>query len=209
VSDLFSPTGMGAVFKALHRDLVTPEGPQIGTIRNQQLAILVYPPEREFELREHVAALTHELAQAGWVVHTLDIYRLFLERLDAQRPGFVERLVAREKMLAEDDRDHALDWLGSMLGKQLEGPEGIARDVSREIGRLVKPEQAERSLVLIGRVGALYPFFRSSALLKHLDGHTRGVPAVLLYPGERRGKAGLSFLGELEPDRDYRPRIYS
>jgi len=31
---------------------------------------------------------------------------------------------------------------------------------------------------------------------------------VLLYPGERRGEAGLSFMGELAPDRDYRPRIY-
>jgi hypothetical protein len=30
----------------------------------------------------------------------------------------------------------------------------------------------------------------------------------LLYPGERRGPTGLSFMGELDPDTDYRPRIY-
>ena len=62
--------------------------------------------------------------------------------------------------------------------------------------------------MLIGRAGALYPFFRVSALLKHLDGKTRNVPVVLLYPGERKGEPGLSFMGELDPDRDYRPRIY-
>jgi hypothetical protein len=45
-------------------------------------------------------------------------------------------------------------------------------------------------------------------LLKHLDGKTRNVPVVLLYPGERRGDTGLSFMGKINPDSDYRPRIY-
>jgi hypothetical protein len=31
---------------------------------------------------------------------------------------------------------------------------------------------------------------------------------VLLYPGERRGPTGLSFMGMRAPDNDYRPRIY-
>ena len=43
-----------------------------------------------------------------------------------------------------------------------------------------------------------------------------GIPAdcrqsgvlVLLYPGERRGNSALSFMGMLDPDSDYRPRIY-
>jgi len=70
------------------------------------------------------------------------------------------------------------------------------------------PDQLERTLALVGRAGALYPFFRSSALLKHLDGRTRNVPVVLLYPGGRRGPTSLSFMDMLEPDSDYRPRIY-
>jgi len=70
------------------------------------------------------------------------------------------------------------------------------------------PDRVDRTLALIGRAGALYPFFRSSALLRHLDGRTRNVPVVLLYPGKRRGPTGLSFMGILDPDNDYRPRIY-
>jgi hypothetical protein len=31
---------------------------------------------------------------------------------------------------------------------------------------------------------------------------------VLLYPGKVVGETGLSFMGVLAPDRDYRPRIY-
>jgi hypothetical protein len=42
-----------------------------------------------------------------------------------------------------------------------------------------------------------------------LDGNTQNVPVVLLYPGERQGPAGLSFMGVLNADSDYRPRIYS
>jgi len=45
-------------------------------------------------------------------------------------------------------------------------------------------------------------------LLKHIDGKTRNIPVVLLYPGKRVDKSGLSFMCELPPDRDYRPRIY-
>jgi len=63
-------------------------------------------------------------------------------------------------------------------------------------------------VILLGRAGALYPFFRSSALLKHLDGKTRGLPVVLLYPGLRLDPTRLSFMGELPGDGDYRPRIY-
>ena len=63
-------------------------------------------------------------------------------------------------------------------------------------------------LALVGRAGSLFPFFRSSALLRHIDGKTHNVPVVLLYPGERRGPTGLSFMGVVPPDNDYRPRIY-
>jgi hypothetical protein len=57
-------------------------------------------------------------------------------------------------------------------------------------------------------MSALYPFARSSALLKHIANRTMGLPVVLLYPGIRTENTALSFMGELPPDRDYRPRIY-
>ena len=46
------------------------------------------------------------------------------------------------------------------------------------------------------------------ALLKHIDGRTKNIPVVLLYPGKREDQNGLSFMCELPADRDYRPRIY-
>ncbi len=96
------------------------------------------------------------------------------------------------------------------IAPHIEGPTGIAADVAKLVGDFADehPHRADRTLVLLGRAGALYPFFRSSALLKHMDGNTRNIPMVLLYPGERKDTTALSFMGELDADRDYRPRIY-
>ena len=112
--------------------------------------------------------------------------------------------------MARIEPERGLNYLKSKLTPLIEGPEGIAADCCRIICDYAdqNPEKADRTLALIGRAGALYPFFRSSALLRHLDGKTRNVPVVLLYPGERRGPTGLSYMGMLNPDNDYRPRIY-
>ena len=108
---------------------------------------------------------------------------------------------------ATGKRNQVVDHLRDLAGMI---PDGIAADCSRIICEYADrhPELQERTVAVIGRAGALYPFFRSSALLRHLDGRTRNVPVVLLYPGERRGSTGLSFMGMLESDKDYRPRIY-
>jgi hypothetical protein len=112
--------------------------------------------------------------------------------------------------MARIDPERGLNYLKSKLAPLIEGPEGIASDCGRIICEYADhhPDTVDRTLAVIGRAGALYPFFRSSALLRHLDGRTRNVPVVLLYPGERRGPSGLSFMGMLNPDNDYRPRIY-
>lgn len=201
---------LASTFEALKNDLIHEGGPRISTMRNYRFCIAVYPPDKEFELRKHVQRLTSELRECGWVVTSISLQALLLERLKRQGDGYVESLVAREKAAARQSPARGLNLLTSKITAEIEGPDGIAADVAREIGKFIaaNPEKAERTVAIIGRAGALYPFFRSSALLKHLDGRTNNVPVVLLYPGERKGDTGLSFMGRLKPDSDYRPRIY-
>ena len=145
------------------------------------------------------------------MVLSIDLQKLLLDRVRAQGDDWVETRHRRwSSAWPNVEPERGLNYLKTKLPPLIEGPEGIAAGLQRLISDFVEahPDEADRTLALIGRAGALYPFFRSSALLRHLDGQTGNVPVVLLYPGTKQGPTGLSFMGVLNPDSDYRPRIY-
>lgn len=207
---LFQQTPLQEAFAALRRDLIHEDGPRISTMRNYRFAIVQYDPADEFKLRVEVQRLSSDLVANGWMVLSLDLQTLMLDRVRAQGREWAEKVTQMEQRMAAIAPERGLNYLKSKLAPLVEGPAGIAADVSRVICEYADkhPEKVDRTLALIGRAGSLYPFFRSSALLRHLDGRTRNVPVVLLYPGERRGPTALSFMGMINPDSDYRPRIY-
>lgn len=206
---LFQQGSLEEAVGALRRDLLADAGPQISTMRNYRFAILPYRPKDEFKLRQLIRRLTDELRSQGWNVLPISLQKLLLDRIRATGAASLDALIAREKRLFEKDPERALAHVRDKVAPHIEGPEGIAADVARLIEAFATENpDADRTLVLIGRAGALYPFFRSSALLKHIDGKTRNTPVVLLYPGERKDTTSLSFMSELPADRDYRPRIY-
>lgn len=209
-NDLFHQTPMQEAVAALRKDLVRDDAPHISTMRNYRFAIVPYDPKEEFRLRLEIRKLSDELKNSGWMVLSINLQQLLLDRVRAQGEEFVQRLIEREKRTAKKSVERGLQDLQSRLAPLIEGPDGIAADCSRIICEYAdrNEDKLDRTLAIIGRAGALYPFFRSSALLRHLDGRTKNVPVVLLYPGERRGDKGLSFMGLLDPDSDYRPRIY-
>lgn len=206
----FHQTPLQDAFAALRRDLIQEDGPRISTMRNYRFAIVQYPPTDEFKLRGEVQHLSADLVANGWMVLSLSLQKLLLDRVRAQGPNWSDRVVEMERRMAGNGPGRGLNYLKEKIAPLIEGPDGIAADCSRIICEYADqhPESVDRTLAIIGRAGALYPFFRSSALLRHLDGRTRNVPVVLLYPGERRGPTGLSFMGMLNTDNDYRPRIY-
>ena len=207
---LFDRTPLQEAFSALRNDLIHEDGPRISTMRNYRFAIVQYSPRDEFDLRSEVRKLSTELVANGWVVFSINLHKLLLDRVRAQGDEWVRRVIEMERMTAQVAPERGLNYLKSKLTPLIEGPDGIAADCSRVFCDYAdrNPNLVDRTLALIGRAGAIYPFFRTSALLRHLDGRTRNVPVVLLYPGERRQETGLSFMGILNPDNDYRPRIY-
>lgn len=206
---LFSRSALDDAVQAVAKDLLAEGGPRISTMRNYRFAILPYQPQEEFALRQRIVRLAGELRAAGWGVLSVNLQKLLLDRIRFMGDADVAALVASEKRQFAKESARGLEHLRNRIAQHIEGADGIAADVARLIGEFADahPEEVDRTVVFIGRAGALYPFYRSSALLKHIDGRTRNIPVVLLYPGERRD-GGLSFMGELPPDRDYRPRIY-
>lgn len=208
----YSSSSLKEAFAALRSDLLQEEGPKISTMRNYRFAIVQYDPAEEFALHREVHRLSEDLQQGGWRVLPLSLQSLFLARVRAQGDEWVRRVIEMERRTSAVDRGRGLGYLKSKITPLIEGPDGIAADCARAIDEHAAryPGDVDRTLALIGRAGAVYPFFRSSALLRHLDGRPRvhQVPVVLLYPGERRGPTALSFMGILDPESDYRPRIY-
>jgi hypothetical protein len=208
--DLFTPLGIDAAVAALEKDLTTSSGPSISTMRNHNFAILVYAPAKEFQIRQRIRQMTGRLESEGWSVLSIALHQLVLERIRALGADEVKSLIDREKRLYARAPERALADLKTALSEFIDGDKGLAADVAQRVADFCKknPGNEDRTLILLGRAGALYPYFRSSALLKQLGGRTNNLPVVLLYPGERRD-GGLSFMQELEPDRDYRPRVYA
>lgn len=209
-TDLFTQQGLDGAVAALETDLLKPGGPSISTMRNHNFAILLYLPRDEYRLRQRVGRMTHRLKAEGWAVLSLALHELVFERMTARLgPEGLQKLIDMEKQLFRMSPDRALKYLQQKFAEDVDGPNGLAKDVADRIAafRAAHPDAENRTLVLLGRAGALYPFFRSSALLKQLGDRTLNTPVVLLYPGEQND--GLSFMQQLEPDRDYRPRIYA
>lgn len=209
-------TTLDQAFAALEGDLLDNDG-RISTTPNYPFAIVPYHPTLEYDLRDRLHDTTRRLREAGWVVLTVDLQHLMFERLERELgPAGMARIIAKEKRRPLDEGDaRRLGILGSKVSRIIEGPDGLARDVAERIRGFCEanPAKQDRTVVFVGRAGALYPFFRTSALLKHLDaatsqGDAPKVPVVLLYPGTRKHGNALSFMDELPADSDYRPRIY-
>jgi hypothetical protein len=209
-ASLFPHSPLQEAFKALRQDLIQDDGPRISTMRNYRFAIVQYSPQDEFKLRAEVQHLSADLTANGWMIISINLQKLLIDRVRAQGDEWIQRVIQMESRMADIESERGLNYLKSKLIPLIEGENGIVADCRRIICEYADkhPDSVDRTLALIGRAGALYPFFRSSALLRHLDGGTRNVPVVLLYPGEKRGPTGLSFMGMLNPDNDYRPRIY-
>lgn len=208
---LFYKTPLATAIHSLRKDLIAEGGPRISTMRNYRFAILPYDPRQEFELRSHIRKLSDEIKGMGWNVLAISLKRILINRLKFEDSRVLDGIIRREYRLFQNEPQRALSYLKDKITAHIEEPDGIASAVIKLISDFADehPDEAERTLIFIGRAGALYPFFRSSALLKYIDGKTRNIPVVLLYPGERRDLSALSFMGELDADRDYRPRIYS
>ena len=168
---LFAKSAVREAFEALRRDLIHEDGPRISTMRNYRFAIVQYLPEQELALHDEVRRLSSDLVAHGWVVLPLDLRKLLLDRVRSEGEGWLARVLEMERRAAAIAPERGLNYLTTKLTPLIEGPDGIAADVSRVIAEHVErhPGDVDRTLALIGRAGALYPFFRSSALLRHLD----------------------------------------
>jgi hypothetical protein len=140
--------------------------------------------------------LRTRLEQAGKRVTTISLAQCLRSALEA------ENLDAAA--LAEAETSVGLDATIDTVHQILSEYQPLDNLVAELIPKSADPQH---DVVFIVRAGALFPVYRTSALLEQLKGKVH-VPAVLFYPGELDGAAGLRFMGVLDADHNYRPKIF-
>jgi hypothetical protein len=170
--------------------------PRISAYHDMPYAIFRYLPEHEFDVRREVALLRTRLEQAGKRVTVISLAQCLQDAFDREglslsRIKQAEKRTGTEKMVAT---------VHGILSKRQKLDDLVA-------ARMPDDADPKRDIVFITRAGALFPFYRTSSLLEQLKGKVH-VPSVLFYPGELDGAAGLRFMGVLDAEHNYRPKIF-
>lgn len=168
---------------------------RLSAYHDMPYALLRYDPEEEFDLRKQVTLLETRLSQKGKRVVRISLAECLDEAMRSQRP--LEEWFTAER---EQGVQSVVETVHSVLSEYAPLVELVAK-------RMPQDPDPLRDVVLIHRTGALFPVYRTFSLLEQLKGRVH-VPTVLFYPGDLDGAAGLRFMGVLDAEHNYRPKIF-
>jgi hypothetical protein len=168
---------------------------RISAYHDMPYALFRYEPEEEFELRKHVTMLETRLTQKGKRIMRISLAECLDEAMRSQCP--LEEWFAAER---EQGVETVVKTVHSVLSEYKPLVDLVA-------ARMPEDPDPLRDIVFILRTGALFPVYRTFSLLEQLKGRVH-VPTVLFYPGDLDGAAGLRFMGVLDAEHNYRPKIF-
>ncbi len=169
---------------------------RLSAYHDMPYAIFHYPPEDEFDLRGELDLLATRLENKGKRVTRVSLAECLFDAIAAE--GY-----SAQDML-ENEPVTGVHTMVDTVHSFLESSRPLVELVA---ARLPSERSPTKDVVLLNRTGALFPVYRANALLEQMKGRLN-VPAVLFYPGEMEGPTGLRFMGVLDPDFNYRPRIF-
>jgi hypothetical protein len=170
--------------------------PNISAYHDMPYAIFRYSPQDEFALREEISLLKTRLERAGKRVIVISLAECMAAALEAEGMS-TETLVQAETSVG---LEAAIETIAEVISAYQPLDSLVAERMPRDPDPL-------SDIVFITRAGALFPVYRTSSLLEQLKGKVF-VPSVLFYPGELDGAAGLRFMGVLDAEHNYRPKIF-
>ena len=168
---------------------------RLSSYHDMPYALFRYDAEEEFELRRQVTLLETRLSQEGKRIKRISLAECLDEAMRSQRP-------LREWFAAE--RDHGVETVVETVHAVLSEDAPLVELVATKLPKGADPLV---DVVFILRTGSLFPVYRTFSLLQQLKGRIE-VPAVLFYPGDLDGAAGLRFMGILDAEHNYRPKIF-
>jgi hypothetical protein len=148
-----------------------------------------YPPDRELEVRAHIAFLVAQIPKRRPELRFahVNLFDLIIGHLKER--GFYEKSLALQKQKGDE-----------ALLKALAAPLEAGK-LANVFAEQVRPE--EQDLVLVSGVGSAYPLVRTHNLLNNLHHRMGSTPLVLFYPGVYDGQS-LRLFGTLQDKPYYR-----
>jgi hypothetical protein len=168
---------------------------KISAYHDMPYAIFRYDPEQEFALRASVGRLTTRLQNRGKRITIISLAECLHAAMTAERP--LADWYAAEQAIGVEETVQTITNL-------LEDYQPLVDLVAQRMPATAEPTT---DLVFITRTGALFPVYRTFSLLEQLKGRVV-VPTILFYPGDLDGAAGLRFMGVLDAEHNYRPKIF-
>jgi Domain of unknown function (DUF1788) len=169
--------------------------PGLSAYHDMPYALFRYDAEEEFELRGQVTLLETRLAQKGKRVRRISLAECLDQAMVSQRT--LPEWFAAER---EQGVETVVETVHAVLAEYKPLVDLVA-------ARMPEDPDPLRDVVFILRTGALFPVYRTFSLLEQLKGRVL-VPTVLFYPGSLDGAAGLRFMGVLDAEHNYRPKIF-
>jgi hypothetical protein len=168
---------------------------RISAYHDMPYALFRYDPDDEFELRKQVDLLETRLSQKGKRIKRISLAECLIEALCSQNP--LEEWYEAER---EQGVETIIETVHSVLSEYCPLVDLVA-------AKMPNDPDPMRDIVFILRTGSLFPIYRTFSLLEQIKGRVY-VPTVLFYPGDLDGAAGLRFMGVLNAEHNYRPKIF-
>jgi len=168
---------------------------KLSAYHDMPYAIFRYDPEAEFEVRKEVTLLETRLSQKAKRVKRISLAECLDEAMRSQRPLDEWFEAEREQGIAT-----VIETIHAVLAEYTPLVDLVAK-------RMPTDPDPLHDIVFILRAGSLFPVYRTFSLLEQLKGRVH-VPTVLFYPGDIDGAAGLRFMGVLDAEHNYRPKIF-
>jgi hypothetical protein len=152
--------------------------------------VMPYAPRDELRCIEEIQGLPTALASLGINAQVFPV---------AHWVARVLRRYSKRELRTADDYRH--------IEQDLADPNvGLVPTLVEHVRREILPALSAQTLLVLGRLGALYPFAHVSTFLDGLYGGGIRNPVAVLYPGTADGTQ-LRFLGLVDPTGGYRGHV--
>lgn len=168
---------------------------KLSAYHDMPYAIFRYDPDEEFDLRKQVTLLETRLSQKGKRIKRISLAECLDEAMRSEHALEDWFAVEREHGVAT-----VVETVHAVLAERTPLVDLVAK-------RMPEDPDPLRDIVFILRTGSMFPVYRTFSLLEQLKGRVH-VPTVLFYPGDLDGAAGLRFMGVLDAEHNYRPKIF-